>query len=81
MRPLPRSIRTLPVTPLSRGPVVDMIPVEELAHLGCQSPDDVFRWCADHSALYHEEDPTRFSLDVTAAYALGKGYLRCVFRR
>lgn len=81
IRPLPSEVRRLSVTPLSRGPAVELIAVEDLAVVGVTSLEDVMRWCAEHGALYHEEDPSRFALDVTAAYALGRGYGRCVFRR
>ena len=80
MKVLPRGLRTLPVTPLSRGPTVDMIDADDLIRLGVTT-DDLLSWCETYSAFFHEEDPQRFALDVTAAYALGKGFLRCVFRR
>jgi len=80
-RPLPGELRRLSVTPLSRGPAVELIAVEDLTVLDIVSLEQVMRWCAEYGALYHEEDPRRFTLDVTAAYALGRGYGRCVFRR
>lgn len=81
MKVLPRGLRVIPVTPLSRGPTVDLIDVNDLAKVGVTGDDAVLDWCQEHSALFHEDDPQRFALDVTAAYALGKGFLRCVYRR
>lgn len=81
MKLLPNDLRRLLVTPLSRGPAVEMIAVEDLAQIGVEGPTQVLKWCSDYEALYHEEDPKRIALDVTAAYALGKGHVRCVFRR
>jgi hypothetical protein len=81
VRPLPRELLVLSVTPLSRGPAVAMVDVEELAKLGITAQDEVLRWCEDFGALYIEDDPGRFALDVTAAYVLGRGFHRCVFRR
>lgn len=81
MRSLPRELLILSVTPLSRGPAVAMVNVEELAKLGVTAQDDVLRWCEDFGALYVEDDPGRFALDVTAAYVLGRGFHRRVFRR
>lgn len=81
MRPLPDGLHHLKVTPLSRGPVVELINVEDVEKLGHTTQAQILKWCADYEALYHEDDPKRFALDVTAAYALGRGYGRCVFRR
>lgn len=81
MKVLPRGLRVVPVTPLSRGPTVEMIDVDDLAKVGVTGDAAVLDWCQEHSALFHEEDRRRFALDVTAAYALGKGFLRCVYRR
>ena len=60
---------------------MELIAVEDLAAVGVSTREQIMRWCAEYGALYHEEDPSRFALDVTAAYALGRGYGRCVFRR
>jgi len=81
MRPVHRDVLVLPVTPLSRGPAVEMIAAEELAKVGVVAHHQILQWCDENEALYHEEDPKRFALDVTAAYALGRGFRRCVFRR
>lgn len=79
MRPLPRGLRSLPVTPLSRGPTVDMISADDVALI--LDGGDLQDWCSKHDALYVEVDPKSFALDVTAAFALGRGFSRCVFRR
>lgn len=81
MRPVHKDILVLPVTPLSRGPAVEMISVDELAKVGIKVHHQVLQWCDENEALFHEEDPQRFALDVTAAYALGRGFRRCVFKR
>lgn len=81
MRPVHKDILVLPVTPLSRGPVVEMIAAEELVKVGVTAHHQVLQWCDENEALYHEEDHLRFALDVTAAYALGRGFRRCVFKR
>lgn len=79
MKVLPKSLHVLRVTPISRGPTVEMVDAKSLVSCGVVDRAGLELWCSDFDALVFDVPPDRFALDVAAAYALGKGYLRCVF--
>lgn len=79
MKPLPKSLHVLRVTPISRGPSVEMVNAKDLASCGVSDRLGLEIWCADYGALLFDAPADRFALDVTAAYALGKGMSRVVY--
>ena len=79
MKALPASLPRISVTPISRGPAVEMINAAHLAAFGVTDRATLVEWCSDFEALLFDVPEDRFALDVTAAYALGTGRARAVF--
>jgi len=56
-----------------------MINAKDLAQFGVVDRSSLEAWCSDAAAFIFDVPPDRFAMDVAAAYALGKGFLRCVY--